>query len=250
MKSFKNIYFNGVFRNYQKRILDNANNYLSDGKINIIAPPGSGKTILGLELIRRLNSPAIILSPTTTIKYQWIKRFKESFLDNENVDEYVSYTLLNVSLINSITYQALYKMMNKLEYNEDDEVIDYSKFDIFVTLKNYNIKTICLDEAHHLQNEWQKALEKFISNLDKDIKIISLTATPPYDASKLEWERYESVCGSIDEEIFIPELVKEKIFVHTKIIFILIIQPRMKKKLMLILKIMLQKLLLKLIINI
>ncbi len=43
------------------------------------------------------------------------------------------------------------------------------------------------DEAHHLKNEWQKALEKFISALDKEVKIISLTATPPYDSEGSEW---------------------------------------------------------------
>ena len=61
-----------------------------------------------------------------------------------------------------------------------------------------------------MQNEWQKALEKFIKGLTKDIKIISLTATPPYDANPVEWERYVSVSGEIDDEIFVPELVKQK----------------------------------------
>lgn len=51
--NFENIEFHGTFRDYQQRVLDNANKYLKDGKINIVAAPGSGKTILGLELIRR-----------------------------------------------------------------------------------------------------------------------------------------------------------------------------------------------------
>ena len=44
-------------------------------------------------------------------------------------------------------------------------------------------------------------------SLDKDVKIISLTATPPYDAEGSEWARYKEICGEIDEEIFVPELV-------------------------------------------
>lgn len=80
---------------------------------------------------------------------------------------------------------------------------------MFKLIKENGIKTICLDESHHLQNEWQKALEKFIKALDKDTTIISLTATPPYDAKTTEWQRYISVCGEIDEEIFVPELVKQ-----------------------------------------
>jgi hypothetical protein len=77
-------------------------------------------------------------------------------------------------------------------------------------MKRFGIKTICLDEAHHLKNEWQKALEKFISAFKGCIKIISLTATLPYDSKNTEWSRYISICGEIDEEIFVPELVGQK----------------------------------------
>ena len=66
MNGFNDVKFKWEFRDYQQRVLDNANKYLLDGKINIVAAPGSGKTILGLELIRRCNAPCIILSPTTT----------------------------------------------------------------------------------------------------------------------------------------------------------------------------------------
>jgi len=210
MKTFDKVHFKGIFRKYQQRILNNADKYLLNGKINIVAAPGSGKTILGLELIKRLNAPTIILSPTTTIKYQWGDRFKDGFLDEgEKVDKYFSYDLHEITLINSITYQALHSVMNKLPFEEDGEVTDYSDLDIFELVRKYNVKTICLDEAHHLQNEWQKSLERFIEQLGEDVKVVALTATPPYDANKAEWERYEKVCGPIDEEIFVPELVKE-----------------------------------------
>ena len=207
---FSNINFKGIFRSYQKRILDNSKLYLADGKINIVAAPGSGKTILGLELIKRLNNPCIILSPSITIREQWKERFKSSFLpEGYNIDDYVSCNLNNIKLLNSITYQGLYSAINKISSVDEEEEIDYSNIDLFKLIKENNIRTICLDEAHHLQNEWQKALEKFIKGLDKDIKTISLTATPPYDAKTTEWQRYVQVCGEIDEEIFVPELVKQ-----------------------------------------
>ena len=208
--NFDYIKFKGTFRSYQQRILDSADLHLVDGKINIVAAPGSGKTILGLELIRRLGKPCIILSPTTTIREQWGERFKEAFLPADyDVEKYVNYDLKKIVLINSITYQALYSAMNKISASSEDEEVDYSDIDLFKIIQENGIKTICLDEAHHLQNEWQKALEKFIKGLDEDIKVISLTATPPYDAKTTEWQRYVSVCGEIDEEIFVPELVKE-----------------------------------------
>ncbi|MBQ7337926.1 MAG: DEAD/DEAH box helicase family protein [Clostridia bacterium] len=207
MNKFKNIQFRGTFRDYQQRVLDNADKYLKDGKINIVAAPGSGKTVLGLELIRRLGAPCIVLSPTTAIRQQWGERFKNLFLENE--DEFSSFfsnDLHKIKLLNSVTYQSLYTAIEKVSVNDDGDV-DCSDIDIFAEIKAFGIKTVCLDEAHHLKNEWQKALEKFISSLDKDVKIISLTATPPYDSEGAEWSRYMNICGEIDEEIFVSELV-------------------------------------------
>ncbi len=209
MNQFDGIGFHGTFRSYQQRVLDNADTYLADGKINIVAAPGSGKTVLGLELIRRLGQTCLILSPTTAIREQWGQRFKEQFVQDETrFEELFSTDLHKVRLVNSITYQALYSAMEKMIVTEESET-DCSDIDMLKTLKKYKIKTICLDEAHHLKNEWQKALEKFIGILDSDVKMISLTATPPYDSDTTEWKRYYDLCGEIDEEIFVPELVAQ-----------------------------------------
>lgn len=206
---FAGLAFHGRFRKYQERVLANSEKYLSDGKINIVASPGSGKTILGLELIRRLEKKCIILTPTTTIKYQWGQRFKECFLDStKKVEDYLSYDLRNPRCLNVITYQTLYSMMRKIQTKEKED--DFSDVDIFDLLEKEGIGTICLDEAHHLKNQWQKALSEFLEKIGKKMTILSLTATPPYDSEPSEWKRYLSTCGEIDEEIFVPELVKEK----------------------------------------
>lgn len=211
-KDFEGISFKGIFRVYQQRVLDNSDKYLLDKKINIVAAPGSGKTVLGLELIRRVNSPTIVFSPTTAIREQWGDRFKEMFLpDGVSLESVFSNDLHNVKLLTSVTYQALYSAIERkgVIQEEGEDETDCADIDIFSLIKEFNIKTICLDEAHHLKNEWQRALEKFITLLDKDITIISLTATPPYDCESAEWERYEKICGEIDEEIFVPELVSQ-----------------------------------------
>lgn len=206
---FENIKFNGTFRDYQQKILDGSKRYLSDGRINIVAAPGSGKTILGLELIRRLAKPCLILSPTTTIRNQWGERFEESFVAADGAKKpEVSFDLRKCAPITSVTYQALYSAVSHVKCTEGEEV-DYSDLDVFKTVREAGIETVCLDEAHHLQNEWQKALELFITKAQGKLKIISLTATPPYDAGEGEWKRYVSVCGEIDEEIFVPELVRQ-----------------------------------------
>lgn len=207
MSGFEKVHFRGSFRNYQQRVLDNADKYLADGKINIVAAPGSGKTVLGLELIRRLGAPCIVLSPTTAIRQQWGERFRDFFLDDkEDFATLFSNDLHDVRLLNSVTYQALYTAVEKCPADDGGEN-DCSDINLFEIMKESGIRTVCLDEAHHLKNEWQRALEKFVLAIDKDVKIISLTATPPYDSEGLEWNRYMNICGEIDEEIFVPELV-------------------------------------------
>ena len=72
--------FKGTWRKYQARVLEHADRYMSDGKIHIVAAPGSGKTTLGIELIRRMNGKALILAPSITIREQWVARIEEAFL--------------------------------------------------------------------------------------------------------------------------------------------------------------------------
>lgn len=62
-QDFNAVAFRGTFRDYQQKVLANANRHLEDKKIHIVAAPGSGKTVLGLELIRDLNLPTLVLSP-------------------------------------------------------------------------------------------------------------------------------------------------------------------------------------------
>ena len=99
----ESVKFKYSWRPYQKRVLDNSNKYLQDGKINIVAAPGSGKTVLGLELVRRIDKPVLILAPTVTIKNQWVDRFVSLFLNTNQVPEYISTNIYdNQQIENSI----------------------------------------------------------------------------------------------------------------------------------------------------
>ena len=120
-------------------------------------------------------------------------------------------------MITVATYQALHSAMNQvvgyglIEDTDDtaqQEHFNFQDFDIRKTFEDKDLGTLCLDECHHLRNEWWKSLEIFRKSFPK-IKMISLTATPPYEGEPALWERYISMCGEIDEEITVPELVKE-----------------------------------------
>ena len=215
--------FNGTWRNYQKRILDNLSLHLSDNKIHVVAAPGAGKTTLGIEVIARINKPTLILVPTITIRAQWKQRILSSFLEQNNAD-IISTDIKKPAFITVSTYQALLAAFcGKEEPLEDEETEELQEeentADTFYRLnkekanetiqilKNTNIDVLCFDEAHHLRQEWWKALMYLIENL-KPKQTISLTATPPYDVDLTQWERYGTLCGSIDEVISIPELVQ------------------------------------------
>lgn len=76
-------------------------------------------------------------------------------------------------------------------------------------MKVLNINTLVLDEAHHLRTEWWATLNNLYEELNNEhFKIVSLTGTPPYDVSPAEWNNYQALCGPVDAEISIPELVK------------------------------------------
>ena len=46
--------FRFTWRPYQQRVLDELAAHLDDERLHVITPPGSGKTVLGLEAARRL----------------------------------------------------------------------------------------------------------------------------------------------------------------------------------------------------
>lgn len=182
------------WRSYQARILGELDTHLNDEKLHVFAPPGSGKTILGLEVMRRLGRPTLILSPTLAIRNQWRDRFVELFNAKGQVD--VSFDLEIPSAVTTITYQNLFAAYKAREGRSPAAWLASLAFD-----------TIILDEAHHLRREWWKVLTALAEALPK-AHLVSLTATPPYDVSEYEWKRYAELCGEIDIEIPVPELVQ------------------------------------------
>ena len=191
--------FKGCWRSYQQRVLDELDYHLNDNKLNVVAAPGAGKTTLGIEVLSRLKQQALILTPTITIKNQWKQRILDNFLPEDFEENLISTDIKNIQEITISTYQGLHSL-----YKDKDE-----KEKFIAELKNKKINTLVLDEAHHLRAEWWLTLNNLYSKLNnKDFKIVSLTATPPYDVPVSEWSNYNFLCGPVDAEISIPELVK------------------------------------------
>ncbi|MEQ8834508.1 MAG: DEAD/DEAH box helicase family protein [Miltoncostaeaceae bacterium] len=65
--------FAGSWRPYQELALAAMERDLaaSRHRTHIVAPPGSGKTLLGVEIVRRLGAPAVVLTPNSAVQAQW-----------------------------------------------------------------------------------------------------------------------------------------------------------------------------------
>ena len=263
MESFpEGIQFQKPWRRYQARVLSELDQCLEDNRVHIVAAPGSGKTILGLEVIRRLNKPSLILSPTLTIRDQWVDRFTALFLPPGAANpEWITTDIKKPQFMTVTTYQALHSAYageeersapekEEEDASEPEEIDGLSpaaadvhdlvgrllrpeekehendatkttegdaqptskpgrrQIDIVGRLRRAGVKTIVVDECHHLRSEWWRSLTEVLQSLP-EVRIVALTATPPYDVSPLEWERYEALCGPVDAEVSVPELVLE-----------------------------------------
>jgi superfamily II DNA or RNA helicase len=209
------VQFRKPWRSYQQRVLTELQQHLDDNHLHIIAAPGSGKTVLGLEVMRRLNHPTLILSPTVAIQDQWVDRFVGLFMDHHNgTPDWISKDIRNPRIVTASTYQGLHSVytddsQDKPGRSERAGSRLAGKDALLRRLKQLGVRTLVLDEAHHLRNEWWKCLADLKEHLDKPT-VVALTATAPFDVSPFEWDRYIGLCGPIDAEISVPELVGQK----------------------------------------
>ena len=105
---FGNIRFGGTLRPSQVAAVSVIKPQLDAGekRLHIVAPPGSGKTVLGLyvwaDLVRK---PALVLSPNSAIQAQWAARTDLFELDGK--EDQVSIDPERPGLLTSLTYQSV-----------------------------------------------------------------------------------------------------------------------------------------------
>ena len=58
------------WRSSQRHLLELAS-HVEDRRWHLCAPPGAGKTLIGLELARQVGAPTLVLAPTVAIRDQW-----------------------------------------------------------------------------------------------------------------------------------------------------------------------------------
>ncbi len=165
LPDFGSIRFAGTLRPSQASATSIIQPQLERGekRLHIVAPPGSGKTILGLyvwsDLVRK---PALVLSPNSAIQAQWAAR--TSLFDLDGKDEFISTDPKKPGLLTSLTYQSV-TMPRK-----GGEDLDEAALNLWAE------KLIDEEQAddHESAEAWQKSLE---------------TSNPKYYTSRLSTYR-------------------------------------------------------------
>jgi len=160
----------------------------------IVAPPGAGKTVLSLDIIKSKQQPALILVHRKQLVDQWIERI-ESFLGIPKKE------IGKIGAVKSkpgkhITVAMIQSMEKAFELDENAAL--YNAFG-----------TVIIDECHHVPAE---SYRKVISKLNSHY-LYGLTATPfrKYNDDKLIF----IYLGKVIYEIKAPETTHQR---GTKII--------------------------------
>lgn len=138
---------------YQEEAIKNL--LLSDNGV-LVAPPDSGKTVMGIELIARMKQPTLILVHKKQIFDQWVERI-ESFLDipKKNIGQIGSAK----KKFGELVTVAMIQTLKKPEITKEAQ----NKFGLIV-----------VDECHHVPAKmFRSVITKF-----NPFYLYGLTATP------------------------------------------------------------------------
>jgi superfamily II DNA or RNA helicase len=249
--------FNGSWRRYQQLALDafERDRLAARDRTLLVAPPGSGKTIVGLEIVRRIGEPALVLCPSQTIQRQWGEKqalfggasddlhlltyqslcqaddpdgmlrevaqrhwvAERAATTGTTVDEVAAEAAawsgsaaerreLEVGrIVARLKKQAA---SGKLPEVPRDELLSATARARLRTLADAGVRTVVLDECHHLASLWGALLAGVLEELSPR-HVLGLTATNPQDLTPDEAALYRSLLDEVDMEVPTPAVVRE-----------------------------------------
>ncbi|WP_203337952.1 DEAD/DEAH box helicase family protein [Nocardioides limicola] len=179
----------------------------------VVLPPGAGKTLVGLESIRRWQRPAVVLSPNAAIQGQWVSGWQEFRDDNGTNPVSVGTTRDLTATVTSVTYQSLAVFTDAREPDEPEPETELGRLhpngqQFVEQLRNAGPITLVLDECHHLLEVWGRLLAELLEQLPEAV-VIGLTATPATTLSTDQAALVDELFGEIAYATSIPAVVRE-----------------------------------------
>jgi len=195
-----------TLRGYQARALERYRAVRADPATRafyLVAPPGAGKTLLGLSMAEELALPAVCLSPNAAIQAQWLARLREHWVCvDPDLSELEPAPACSADpgdrpqALVSLTYQRLSVRGEGRRYHDN-------VYALHTALRDTGVRTVLLDECHHLSAEWGRAAESLCEALE-DPFVIGLTATPVVQ----ERGPLRRLLGEPDHEVSLPSVVR------------------------------------------
>lgn len=195
-------------RPYQQECLERFLELRADQRrrFHFVAPPGSGKTVLGLALLLAAGEKACVFSPNAAIQVQWAERFRDctaevgSDIDLEPASFGVGPEARDPFL--SLTYQSL----TQKERGQDRLHPNAERLGERLLEEGYRV--FVFDECHHLTGHWGRVFGDLLARCPEAL-VVGLTATPPVDRSNRELRTYLDLVGDIVHQIPLPAVVRE-----------------------------------------
>lgn len=266
--------FTGELRHSQRIILDTLQPVPGD-PMHIVAPPGSGKTLIGLELAMRQGHRALVLTPTTTIRAQWgrsaralaagnwgspgdeappgavsedpqdlgdltvltyqmlsvletsnpfetlaVAEWERELVEAGRTQESASAWIAELSVTNSSAHRSglqrrarrLRKDIVRADAVALEQALHPNARALIQRLADHGVKTIVLDECHHLLDHWAIVVHCLVARIraaGEEPLLVGLTATLPSLEDREEFENYTGLLGEVDYEVPTPAVVKE-----------------------------------------
>ncbi len=190
-----------------------------DRRSLVVLPPGAGKTILGLEAVRRLLASGeigagVVLGPNTAIQGQWSDQAELLGLE-AGTDRSLSSTLT------ALTYQSLAVFEPDDEADEDGAESDRSEGApsligdlhengraLIERLEQAGPILLVLDECHHLVEMWGRLLAEVLDRLPQ-ARVLALTATPQEVLTASQQALVNGLFGPAVYATSIPAVVRE-----------------------------------------
>jgi superfamily II DNA or RNA helicase len=243
--------YSHTFRRYQLLALEAFETARAEGQrqIHLVSPPGSGKTVLGLEAARRLGRRTLVLCPNTAIQGQWLRQWRDfqpatATAGSVAAEEPDLLVLTYQAIANLGSDQALEEQAERLwQASQDDseswddqpadrealrghrararrlvaagdqarllELLRPEARRLLTAMQASGPWTLVLDECHHLISTWGYVARAFARELGAETMVLALTATPPIEISTAERSLYLDLLGPPDFQVPTPAVVKE-----------------------------------------
>ncbi|WP_207782537.1 DEAD/DEAH box helicase family protein [Phytoactinopolyspora limicola] len=223
MPAWNSVHYPFPLRTHQQHALDAIGTAKNAGGTRawVVLPPGTGKTVVGLEAGRRLGQPIVVFGPNTAIQAQWLAEWRT--FTPATIPAGTSRDLS--APVTALTYQSLATFDPDAEVDEEGHThvaqvgrrprggslldrLHPNGRALVTALEEAGPITLVLDECHHLLEVWGRLLAELLDDLP-NANVIGLTGTPPDTLSSDQAALVDQLFGTPLYSTSIPSVVRE-----------------------------------------